>query len=188
MRHPDDVPGLISLPAGTFLAKQAAAVPAGRLILEIGAFRGRSTCFLAWGSKRGNGARILSVDPWDLVGNIEGKGGRFRAPTNEADQDRALRALGLRDLVTSVKDFSQRVPLPTTPIGLLWIDGDHAAGAVSSDAKRFAPLVAPGGLVVFDDVGTWHPGVDRVVDGFRRNLREWKQVVAPNPLAAFRRL
>jgi predicted O-methyltransferase YrrM len=37
-------------------------------------------------------------------------------------------------------------------VDLLFIDGDHSYGAVRSDHEMYAPLCAPGGLVVFHDI------------------------------------
>lgn len=42
---------------------------------------------------------------------------------------------------------------------VLFIDGDHSAAGVRADAEDYVPLVRPGGLVVFHDVGPreWIP-------------------------------
>ena len=189
MMRPLDVPGLVTAEAGAFLTARARLVPPELLIVEIGAFRGRSTCFLADGAKRGQGAKVLSIDPWDLAGNLPGRNGRFIARPNQADQDEHLRACGLRDQVTSLQGFSHSVPLPAEKIGLLWIDGAHDFENVSRDVARWAPLVAPGGAMIFDDVGTWHPGVDRVVKAIRQRSAEWAPIAVgvPKPLAGFLR-
>jgi hypothetical protein len=87
------------------------------------------------------------------------------------------------DAVQPVHALSQDAPLPTQPIGLLWIDGAHDLASVRADVKRFAPLVAPGGHVVIDDYRTWHRGVDAVVDGLRKSPDWVGWAFAPKPLA-----
>jgi hypothetical protein len=51
------------------------------------------------------------------------------------------------------------------PVGLLYIDADHAEHNVRSDFWAWEPHLVPGASVVFDDVDTpRNPGVRVVVD------------------------
>lgn len=57
---------------------------------------------------------------------------------------------------------------------LLLIDGDHSLKGVANDFERFAPLVKPGGFVIFDDYDTvdW-PSIKPYVDEHARPLDDW---------------
>lgn len=46
-----------------------------------------------------------------------------------------------------------------TKADLVFIDGDHEYKGVKADIKLYAPLVKPGGFLVFDDVEKTYPGV-----------------------------
>lgn len=172
---PEEVPGRISAEVGRTLRSLAHNVPADEIIVEIGAFKGRSTCFLADGSHKGHGARVISIDPWDTPGNIPGPkraGPIYLDPDNKAAQRRHLEACRVGYLVTSIQGFSWDVELPDEPVGLLWIDGAHDYQSVSRDIERWSPLVVSGGHVAFDDYRAKCPGVDRAVDEMMRRP-EW---------------
>src|SRR5690606_15270126 len=57
--------GLVENPCCFRLREYAAKVPADQAIVELGAFKGRTTGWLALGASEGNGAVVHSVDPWD---------------------------------------------------------------------------------------------------------------------------
>jgi predicted O-methyltransferase YrrM len=125
-----------------------AAAP--RTYLEIGTRAGGS--FWAIGQALDPGATMISVDlpggPWGQVGSQHSK-------AVVAD---ALRRQGHR--VVEIEGDSHdpavlarvRDALVGRPIDLLFIDGDHSLGGVRDDWRRYAPLVRPGGLVVFHDL------------------------------------
>lgn len=183
---PEDVPGLIPASTGDLLRELAREVPADQVIVELGAYQGRSTCYLATGSAGGNRAQVLSIDPW-TTGTVAGPKGRpvlYLDPATEAAYHKHLAACGVADLVTPLRGFSQQVPLPGQPVGLLWIDGDHSYGAVKADIRRWTPLVAAGGHVVFDDYRRHSRGVDRAVREFARAAgKRWTWDTSQHPLA-----
>jgi predicted O-methyltransferase YrrM len=45
-----------------------------------------------------------------------------------------------------------RLALQGRPLDLLYLDGDHSYEGVAADFQMYAPLVRPGGLVVFHDI------------------------------------
>lgn len=188
---PDEVPGLIPETTGNLLRDLAREVPANRVIVELGAYKGRSTCYLGYGSSLGHGAQVVSVDPWEM-GTFAGPKGRdvhFTDADNRAEQARHLKACGVDHLVTVVHGLSQQVPLPQQPIGLLWVDGDHEYEAVKADITRWTPLVATGGHVVFDDYKLHCRGVDKAVREFARSTagKRWEWDTSLKPLAVGRR-
>lgn len=172
---PDEVPGRLSAEAGETLSALAKDVPRDQIILEIGAYLGRSTCYLATGSAAGNSARIMSVDAWDLAGNTSGphkSPDMYIAPGNFDAYLQHLNECGIRELVTPVQSFSSDAPLPTAPVGLLFIDAAHDYKGVKRDIQRFVPLVR-NGVVVFDDYRTHCKGVDKAVNELRRKHPSW---------------
>lgn len=187
---PDRVPGLIPESTGTLLRRLACRVPTGQVVVEIGAYQGRSTCYLAIGSAEGNQVPVMSIDPWD-TGTLPGptrRGVRYLDAETEKAYRRHIEACGVTYLVRQVKGLSQRVPLPTQPIGLLWVDGAHDYTSVVADIRRWCPLVVSGGYVVFDDYRTRHRGVDRAVRQFaREHGKRWIWDMTLKPLAIGRR-
>lgn len=168
--RPRDVPGRLTVEAGRVLRRLARSVPEGQLIVEIGAYRGRSTCFLAAGSSEGNGATVLSVDPWGLPA-ADGTVPAVR--TTPEDHAAHVAVCGLSHLVVQRRGYSQQVERPEDPVGLLWIDGAHDEPSVTADVDRWVPLVASGGVVVFDDYRLRCPGVDRTVDRLMADTGPW---------------
>lgn len=163
---PEDLSGLIDADQGEVLRAFAAAVPAGRAIVEVGSFKGKSTAFLADGSRVGGGARVFAVDPWDLPGNPYGKHG-FSAPEVREAFESQLKACRLWGRVTPVRAFSvdAAAAYDGPPIGLLYIDGDHEERAVRADVAAWSPHLAADHVLVFDDLDTKrNPGVRVVVD------------------------
>lgn len=171
MTAPSDLAGLLNPGIGEALYDLARDVPADHAIVEIGSFRGKSTAFLAAGSRDGHGAHVHAVDPWDLDGNPYGKHG-YSAPEVRTDFERQLRACRLWSRVTPHRGFSTDVARDwTKPVGLLFIDGDHSEAAVRADFEAWSPHLAPGAVVAFDDYATpRNPGVKSVVDSLPGRL------------------
>lgn len=157
--------GLISPQTGEILCTLAAEVDASHAVVEIGSFRGKSTCYLAEGCRTGKGARVWAVDPWDSTGNVDGRHGYARSETFEVF-DLQVETMGLREIITPTRGFSLHVARTwNKPIGLLFIDGSHDYGDVKADFEAWSPSVVPGSVVAFDDYDTpKNPGVKRFVD------------------------
>ncbi len=163
----EDIAGLIPNELGEALADLAEAVPADQAIVEIGSFKGKSTCYLAVGAELGGGAHVYAVDPWDTPGNVTGRFGFAEASTREAFHDQVA-AAGHADHVTAIQGFSVEVAA-TWPkrrkIGLLYIDGDHSGAAVYADFEAWRPYLAKNATVAFDDFDTpRNPGVRMAIE------------------------
>lgn len=158
--------GLIPEAVGLALADLASAVPADQAIVELGSFRGKSTAYLAAGSKAGAGAPVHAVDPWDLPGNPFGKHG-YSDPSVREAFDAQLRSVRLRARVEAHQAFSTDAARTWSGplVGLLYIDGDHSEHAIRADLAAWEQHLAPGAVVAFDDLDTpRNPGVRIVVD------------------------
>lgn len=177
-----------SMPAWKALFPRVMPRPAR--ILEIGAFEGRSTCFMLEHILPGDlDGEIHCVDSW--AGGVEHDGiamdavlERFKAnvgamlkrfPRHKVIAHRHLSAVALRQLhakgLAGSFDFA-------------YVDGSHQAADVLEDLVLAFPLLRLGGLVICDDY-TWQrqrPGREDLLDSpklaidaftniYRRRLR-----------------
>lgn len=148
------------------LARRAALAGLGPLV-EIGAYKGRSTLFLAAGLAAAleSGAApglLFSVDHhrgseemqagWEFhdPGLVEPATGRMDSlPAWRAN----IAAAGAEDLVVGVVGDSPAVAAAWgRAVALVLVDGGHGEGPAWADYRGWAPLVAPGGLLAFHDV------------------------------------
>jgi MMP 1-O-methyltransferase len=130
---------------------------ATQAIVEIGSYRGRSTCFLARGSHLGSGAPVYAVDLWtDGPGYaVVAPGSRLERPYAEPSTrmafDVAIAEHG-HGLVTPLQGHSLDIAATfTDPIGLLFIDGSHATLDVLADIAAWCGKLVAGGVVAFHD-------------------------------------
>ncbi|PKN09818.1 MAG: hypothetical protein CVU73_02430 [Deltaproteobacteria bacterium HGW-Deltaproteobacteria-8] len=131
-------------------------------ILEIGSFAGRSTSYLAYGSKRARREKVVAVD--HFLGSPEHRGGdesafRMNGCGLYEMFRKNLRLAGVEDWVHTIKAGSEEACVGWShPIRLLFIDGDHSAEASRRDFELWSPWLIPEGLVAFHDIGMF-PGV-----------------------------
>ena len=59
------IAGAVTLDEGRRLARLAGKVPTEQVIVELGSHGGSSTSWLALGSRKGHGAPVYAIDPWD---------------------------------------------------------------------------------------------------------------------------
>lgn len=166
----DSLSGLISNDQGREMARLASCVPPDQAIVEIGSYKGKSACFLAYGAGL-NGAHVYTIDLWDSPENVDGKHHYASSETRIAFKN-AVHLMGYEDRITSIQGSSTsiakawKVPGPRNlPVGLLYIDGDHSEESVKSDFTSWYPHLATNTIVIFDDLDTKkNPGVRVVVD------------------------
>ncbi len=132
------------------LMAAAARVPAAEAIVEIGNYRGRSTVALALGARRGQGARVYSIDPHaEFVGPRGGRFGREDQAHLYANLTRAGVGAGVN--VVSLGSLEVAAGWAGPAVGLLFVDGDHRYAAVRADFEAWRRHLAPGAMVIFDD-------------------------------------
>jgi predicted O-methyltransferase YrrM len=133
-------------------------------IVEIGSWMGRSTAWLAAGSKEAGREPVHAVDPFDggpvlkRMRVVKERGTTYDAFT------RNLKNAGLLEHVVPVVAQSRAAAArwKNGAIRLLFIDGDHSYEGVKADVEGWLPHVPAGGYVVFDDVTPKYPGVQRL--------------------------
>jgi hypothetical protein len=139
-------------------------------VLEIGAYRGTTTVFMAKVLESlGNRSPILSIDPFE----------RYQpSPLNPQGDYSAYVANVVKnhldDICLPLAAFSgNAAPVVASNIGVLVIDGDHLYPAVSRDLSLYSPKIVEGGYVFIDDYGPAYPGVVEAVDEFFVNNPEF---------------
>lgn len=158
----DPVEGFLAQEEAQWLFKAALDVPDGSNLVEVGSYKGRSTCSLALGC-RGSNKRVFAVDPFD---------GGPDLPTADSFQEfsQNLRRCGVSELVEPIIGASVEVSRNwTKPIQLLFVDGSHKYEDVLADFAGFFPHVVAGGIVAFHDVVETWPGV----------LKAWNDTILP---------
>jgi predicted O-methyltransferase YrrM len=156
-------------------------------IVEIGSYKGRSTCWLASGSKGAGRERVTAVD-------------HFKSPVLRpglpADQEwtsldefkENIKLMGFEDDVrgivanseTAVKSWDQS-------IRLLFIDGDHSYEASKLDFECWSPFVIKNGYVVFHDIEVWD-GVTRFYNELRSRSEDFVEVFTVMSLRVMQRI
>lgn len=167
-----ELDGLISADVGEHLLKLAANVSIDRSIVELGSYRGKSTCYLATGARQGNGAHVYAVDAWSEEVSAWRSAVLSTLPSPVyADFRAQLAKAGFSDQhVTAVKTLSTMAGdhYEGSTVGLLYIDGDHSMRAAMADLRAWRRHLADDALVVFDDYAmTKNPGVKAAVDALR---------------------
>lgn len=166
--------GLIPNELGRALYGFAYGIAPYRRIVELGSYKGKSTCYLAAGARAGAGARVVAIDPWDLPGNPAGKHGyRSSRPAFNAQ----VESMGLTDRITPVQGFSTEVASRwnelegNATVELLYIDGDHEEKPVRDDFLAWEGKLTRRAHVLFDDFDTpRNPGVRRAIESLQDRL------------------
>lgn len=131
---------------GEKLMELASLVPESQAIVEIGSYKGKSTCYLASGSE---GAMVYAIDLWDLGNNTAT---RYRKPATYQTFKEQVSNMGLMQKITITKGNSIDVAKTwNKPIGLLFIDGNHQYEFVKADYESWHKFVVPGGYIAFHD-------------------------------------
>lgn len=151
-------------------------------VVELGAWKGRSSACIGYALRDRGGGHLVSVDTWRGTDD-ESQHGTLLAGYGE-DQlyreylDNVSRE-GLSDLVEpwrmTTEAAADRWDHGTT-IGLLYIDAGHSYADVRRDFERWSPFVVDGGLIVFDDVPSW-AGPTRLVS----ELPRWYRLFETSP-------
>ena len=143
---------LVSPQQERWLFRTACSLPKVANIVEIGSFKGRYTCCLAYGC-RGSKRKVYAVDTFN------GNDVDFDQRNFFPDFQRNIEERGLAGYVQPLPgrsgDISRNWRLP---IHLLFVDGSHQYDDVLTDFHAFFPYVVRNGVVAFHDVVETWPG------------------------------
>ena len=177
---------------GYFLHLLAAEGPGVGEIVEIGSYLGRSTAFLASGSKNAKREKVHAVDhfrgsPENQAGQkSESKVLKEEGTTFHQFQSN-LQRLGLTDYAMPVVASSEEAVRGwSKPIRLLFIDGEHSYEASSRDFELWSPFVVLGGMICFHDIGPW-PGVTRFYQELMQSTKQFKEQLTVQSIRAIQR-
>lgn len=133
------------------------------LVVEIGAYRGRSSVFMARALRAlGRAATILSIDPFEAAPRDSlNPRGSFSAYL------RQVRSAGMEEVCIPMVAYAHRAAAAVPDrIGVLVVDGDHRYESVCRDLALYAPKLLPGGLVFIDDYAPAYADVIKATDEF----------------------
>jgi len=140
----NQVEGFLSEAEIALLAGYAASARWG--IVEIGAYRGRSTVAFAQAAA----APVYAIDPHESF--VAEGGFVFAGGADRAAFMRNLLDAGVAERVRLINlPSAQAAAGWNRPVDLLWIDGDHRESAVRADVAAWTPFVVPGGVVLLHD-------------------------------------
>lgn len=157
----DSMDGWLTDNEGEFLYNAAKNCRGRGVIVEIGSWKGKSTVWLAKGSKAGNNVKVYAIDPH--TGFSEHKRGGRRVWTF-AEFKQNIRRANVEDAVVPIIRTSEDAAhdWKEKPVELLWIDGAHDYEIVKLDFDLWSPYLIEGGSIAFHDTIGW-PGPGKVV-------------------------
>lgn len=151
----DSVEGWLLEGQERWLFEAAYSLPSPANIVEIGSFKGRSTCALASGCT-GAQKRVFAID------DFAGAGWQRKERSFLSEFLENVNRCGVAGYVEPIVALSTEAGRTwSKPISLLFIDGSHEYDAVKTDFEMFFPHVLPGGLVALHDVCDEWPGAAR---------------------------
>ena len=136
-----------------------------RRIGEIGVYGGRSLIPMALAARGVAGASVYAIEPWDNGVAVEhatnaGNDQWWREVDLAGIKQKFITALLACNLTGIVKiaelpsnDARIAFAAGGTRFDLLHIDGSHAEPQALADVMNWLPLVAPGGIIILDDIG-----------------------------------
>ena len=136
-------------PVELSLLYHLAAVRAEGEIVEIGSYLGRSTIVLAHAAVEAGSPPVVAVDPHTRALGYDGEEPFDTRAQFEANVARA----GVQDMVRLEHALSTEAAERWSggKVRLLFVDGWHSHEAVLADVHSWAPYLAAGASVVFDD-------------------------------------
>jgi predicted O-methyltransferase YrrM len=189
------VPGFLTWEEGYTLMSFAETWPSEGDIVEIGSFKGKSTCFLAQGCAASGRGKVFAVD--HFTGSPEHQPGGHEETREIVETGSTyqaflgnLAAFELTDRVTAVVGDSQEAAAAWTgAVRMLFIDGDHSYDGTKRDFEAWYPHVSDTGLVCFHDYQNSHylDGVTRFIDTEIMPNPAMRLLLRTNSLMAFMR-
>lgn len=150
----NNIDGWLNSVEGGMLYLYAISDLPGRIV-EIGSWKGKSTCWLAQAVKdSGKKDKVIAID------HFKGSEEHQKLPnfTGDTYKDflKNLRRNDLHDFVEPFVDTSMNMLKKWSgSIGLLFIDGSHKYEDVRDDFKGWSQFIPIGGTVILDDTNNW---------------------------------
>ncbi len=161
------------------------------LIVEVGSWKGKSTVYLAGGSKHGRGGLVYAVD--HHIGSEEHQemaAVKMKLGTYPVFH-RNIFLAGLESYVVPIvfKSTDAAALFSYRPIEVLFLDAAHDYQNTADDLAAWVPKVMPGGWVAVHDYGNVHyGGVKQAVDAVMPALGQFRKLPDIRTLAVFQRM
>lgn len=140
-------------------------------IVEIGAWKGRSTICLGKGSKAGSLVKIYSIDPHKDTSLHK----MNSCLDTYAEFKKNIQIAKVDDIVfPMVKTSQEAAKIFNEPIQFLFIDGEHDYESVKLDFQLWYPKLIYGGLIAFHDYGV--SGPRRVIGRYIYTSKHFKNI------------
>lgn len=135
-------------------------------IVELGAYKDRSTLCLVLGCKVADSGKVHAIDKFVSDQAAQEKYGN--PPETESVFDKNIEKKGLENWVVKKKSsFQDAAKRWSEPIRFLFIDGDHTYDGTKAKFLSWEPFVKVAGVIAFhDSVGGKWPGVTQCVEEF----------------------
>jgi len=153
-----------------FLFAAARLVTPQNIIVEVGAWFGKSTVLLIRGSQSGHHAAVYSFDLFQVGGNdAEVYAEHVKDDeTYLAVWQKNVRRAGGTKLAHPVVGCSwEEADRISAPVGFLFVDGDHSEDGVRNDWNAVSPHLADKAVVMFHDYLNESTSVRKVVEEIR---------------------
>lgn len=147
------------------------------VFVEIGAYQGKSTCFLAETIlKSGKNIKFFVIDNWkghpsdiDLAKEYERFGDVFSIFNSN------MQKAGVANIIETIRGDSAEssIHFNDDSVDFVYIDAAHDYNSVIKDVKSWLPKVKRGGILAGHDYGNTGSGVHTAVDELlgKQNLR-----------------
>ena len=150
--------------------------------LELGSFEGRSAVWLLENILTHPTSRLTCADPFGDYLGITGASLYLRFLSNVAPHIDRL------DVMRRRSDQAM-LALEGSEFDLIYVDGDHAAPSVLTDAVMAWRLLRDGGIMIFDDFGADDDSVRRGVNAFAHCFEgqfevlqnQWQLIIRRSP-------
>lgn len=169
----DKLDGWLTDREGELLYNLAKNCTGEGVIVEIGSWKGKSTIWLAKGSKRGNNVKIYAIDPH--TGASEHKE-RYGEVWTFDEFKENIKNTNVDDIVIPiVKTSAEAAKKFDEPVELIFIDGAHEYELVKLDFELWFPKVIDGGIMAFHDTRR-RRGPAKVVEELVYKSKNFKNV------------
>ncbi len=152
------------------------SLPENPVIVEVGSFLGRSAITLGWACRGKGGGRVYCVDPFDASGDAFSKPVYETVMRGVASSQwecfhQNLRGAGIEQWVEAIRGTAATAASSwTTPIDLLFLDGDQSPAGMREAFESFAPFLKLGATLAVHNSAVRHYEAGH--DGGRRLVED----------------
>ena len=148
-----EVDGFLTDSEGEFLYNAAKKCEGKGVIVEIGSWKGKSTIWLASGTKIKNIMKIYAIDPHTGGTSLEFKNKDIK--TFKDFKNNIKKAKCEKIVIPIVQTSEEASKNFKEPVEFIFIDGAHDYKSVKKDFDLWYPKLINGGTIAFHDIISW---------------------------------